>query len=202
MSDSDTGDDGGIDKEALRKELREKYEQDERERESARRMSDLLLKGATMTSNHCGTCGDPLFEHDGTTFCPSCHGSPEAVSGADLEESSTTMDPQSAGEPPQPTEPERPPRRQSPVDEGQTDESSSAEHTRQPSSSRGHSEESIIGESGGQPASGTAGTAAHQSLQQALERFAQDAATADDPRYAKECLEAAREAAETLRALR
>ncbi len=33
-------------------------------------------QGATMTNSHCGTCGDPLFQQNGTTFCPSCHGTP------------------------------------------------------------------------------------------------------------------------------
>ncbi|ELY70442.1 hypothetical protein C488_18550, partial [Natrinema pellirubrum DSM 15624] len=74
-----------FDKEAEREKLREKYEQDQKEREATQRMSDLLLKGATMTNAHCGTCGDPLFQQNGTTFCPSCHGNPDAVEGTDLE---------------------------------------------------------------------------------------------------------------------
>jgi len=72
-----------FDKEAEREKLREKYEQDKEERKATQRMSDLLLKGATMTNAHCGTCGDPLFQHEGTTFCPSCHGNPDAVEGRD-----------------------------------------------------------------------------------------------------------------------
>lgn len=74
-----------FDKEAEREKLREKYERDAKEREATQRMSDLLLKGATMTNAHCGTCGDPLFQQNGTTFCPSCHGNPDAVEGTDLE---------------------------------------------------------------------------------------------------------------------
>ncbi|SEQ80205.1 Sjogren's syndrome/scleroderma autoantigen 1 family protein [Natrinema salaciae] len=74
-----------FDKEAEREKLREKYEQDKEERKATQRMSDLLLKGATMTNAHCGTCGDPLFQQNGTTFCPSCHGNPDAVEGTDLE---------------------------------------------------------------------------------------------------------------------
>ncbi|TMT80204.1 hypothetical protein E2L06_18210, partial [Haloterrigena sp. H1] len=74
-----------FDKEAEREKLREKYERDKEERKATQRMSDLLLKGATMTNTHCGTCGDPLFQMDGTTFCPSCHGNPDAVEGTDLE---------------------------------------------------------------------------------------------------------------------
>jgi uncharacterized Zn finger protein (UPF0148 family) len=35
-------------------------------------MSELLLKGATMTNAHCGECGDPIFRYDGEEFCPTC----------------------------------------------------------------------------------------------------------------------------------
>jgi uncharacterized Zn finger protein (UPF0148 family) len=61
-----------FDKEAERERLREKYERDKAKREATERMSDLLLKGATMTNAHCGECGDPVFRHDGQEFCPSC----------------------------------------------------------------------------------------------------------------------------------
>ena len=61
-----------FDKEAEREKLREKYENDRTDRESTERMSDLLLKGATMTNAHCGTCGDPIFRHEGQEFCPTC----------------------------------------------------------------------------------------------------------------------------------
>ncbi|WP_336001288.1 Sjogren's syndrome/scleroderma autoantigen 1 family protein [Halorientalis halophila] len=61
-----------FDKEAEREKLREKYADDQQDRESTERMSDLLLKGATMTNAHCGTCGDPIFRHEGQEFCPTC----------------------------------------------------------------------------------------------------------------------------------
>lgn len=61
-----------FDKEAEREKLREKYEQDEQDRENTRRMSELLLQGATMTGKHCGACGDPIFRYDGQEFCPTC----------------------------------------------------------------------------------------------------------------------------------
>ncbi|WP_136716916.1 Sjogren's syndrome/scleroderma autoantigen 1 family protein [Halorientalis salina] len=61
-----------FDKEAEREKLRAKYEDEEQDRESTERMSDLLLKGATMTNAHCGTCGDPIFRHEGQEFCPTC----------------------------------------------------------------------------------------------------------------------------------
>jgi len=61
-----------FDKEAERERLREKYERDEEKREVTERMSELLLKGATMTNAHCQDCGDPIFRYDGQEFCPTC----------------------------------------------------------------------------------------------------------------------------------
>lgn len=61
-----------FDKEAERQKLREKYERDKEKRKSTQRMSELLLKGATMTNRHCDECGDPIFRYDGQEFCPSC----------------------------------------------------------------------------------------------------------------------------------
>ncbi|MFB6184901.1 MAG: Sjogren's syndrome/scleroderma autoantigen 1 family protein [Haloarculaceae archaeon] len=61
-----------FDEEAERERLREQYERDKRKRQATERMSDLLLKGATMTNSHCGECGDPIFRHDGQEFCPTC----------------------------------------------------------------------------------------------------------------------------------
>ncbi|AQL42783.1 hypothetical protein BV210_08690 [Halorientalis sp. IM1011] len=69
-----------FDKEAEREKLREKYGRDEDDREATERMSDLLLKGATMTNAHCGTCGDPIFRYEGQEFCPTCQ---QVVSEAD-----------------------------------------------------------------------------------------------------------------------
>lgn len=61
-----------FDKEAEREKLREKYEEDQEKRETTEQMSELLLKGATMTNAHCGDCGDPIFRYDGQEFCPTC----------------------------------------------------------------------------------------------------------------------------------
>jgi len=71
-----------FDKEAERERLREKYERDQQKRQATQRMSDLLLKGATMTNRHCGVCGDPLFRYDGQEFCPAGHGNAEVPEGA------------------------------------------------------------------------------------------------------------------------
>ena len=61
-----------FDKEAEREKLREKYGEEEEQREATEQMSELLLKGATMTNAHCTDCGDPIFRYDGQEFCPTC----------------------------------------------------------------------------------------------------------------------------------
>ncbi|WP_254832550.1 Sjogren's syndrome/scleroderma autoantigen 1 family protein [Haloglomus salinum] len=61
-----------FDREAERKKLEEKYGKEEEDRERTERLSELLLKGATMTDIHCPECGDPIFRHEGRQFCPSC----------------------------------------------------------------------------------------------------------------------------------
>ncbi|RLM56785.1 hypothetical protein DVK02_09895 [Halobellus sp. Atlit-31R] len=73
-----------FDEEAERKRLREKYEQDEERRKETQQMSELLLKGATMTNRHCDECGAPIFRYQGQEFCPSCQrvaGSEQAQAG-------------------------------------------------------------------------------------------------------------------------
>ncbi|MFP8953443.1 Sjogren's syndrome/scleroderma autoantigen 1 family protein [Natrialbaceae archaeon A-arb3/5] len=216
-----------FDKEAEREKLREKYERDQAEREATQRMSDLLLKGATMTNSHCGTCGDPLFQENGTTFCPSCHGNPDAVEGTDLEaqpadEPAADSDqieadigrtparndaPAGSDARPQEQEPNAPDHEPAPDAEPTTSppdpqvpdpgrsarevpnrSSAETDHTSRPAPS--------------QPAVDGDVEAARDSLVRALEKFAGKAAETDDPRYATECLEAAREASETLETLR
>ena len=61
-----------FDKEAEREKLRERFEEEEADRKHTQQMSELLLKGATMTNAHCEECGDPVFRYDGQTFCPTC----------------------------------------------------------------------------------------------------------------------------------
>ncbi|WP_148413877.1 Sjogren's syndrome/scleroderma autoantigen 1 family protein [Haloferax sp. KTX1] len=72
-----------FDKEAERQRLREKYERDETKRRSTQRMSELLLKGATMTNKHCDNCGDPLFRYEDQVFCPTCQAGGGAAANAD-----------------------------------------------------------------------------------------------------------------------
>ena len=68
-----------FDAEAERKRLREKYEAEEESRKQTQQMSELLLKGATMTNRHCGECGSPIFQYEGQEFCPNC----QHATGAD-----------------------------------------------------------------------------------------------------------------------
>jgi uncharacterized Zn finger protein (UPF0148 family) len=247
-----------FDKEAEREKLREKYERDKAEREATQRMSDLLLKGATMTNSHCGTCGDPLFQQNGTTFCPSCHGNPDAVQGTELEaqpaedaapqdDADATTDEES--DRPQPeidgtwsetdengpeTAPERPGQGQtadtdpagdasarpssppsSSTADGEVRTQSQDDPPRDPESDRAqrdrhHDESRRPAEPSRRPidsrtraSSGTGDLEdARASLVVALEKFSREASETDDPRYARECLEAAREAGETLETLR
>jgi len=69
MSDTE---ESGFDKEAEKEKLRAQLEREEENRRSTEHMSELLLKGATMTNRHCDTCGDPLFRYEGQEFCPTC----------------------------------------------------------------------------------------------------------------------------------
>jgi len=91
-----------FDREAERERLREQFEADKRKREQSERMSELLLKGATMTNKHCDRCGDPVFRWDGQEFCPTCQGGPggEPADAADAtaDADATESQPTSAGE--------------------------------------------------------------------------------------------------------
>ncbi|AFO55668.1 Sjogren's syndrome/scleroderma autoantigen 1 family protein [Natrinema sp. J7-2] len=244
-----------FDKEAEREKLREKYEQDKEERKATQRMSDLLLKGATMTNAHCGTCGDPLFQDDGTTFCPSCHGTPDAVQGTDLEAQSAaegagdgtaaggsadrpdadaaapetddaaTTSADAASESGQPTAtdprdadrgretsaptPDRQPQPSSPARDDSPTQSrpDAASAARSASTPRPDDRRSDSDRNRPLPATGPSSAdgdldAARDALVRSLEKFAEAAAATDDPRYAADCLEAAREAGETLATLR
>ena len=84
-----------FDAEAERERLREKYEADEESRKRTQQMSELLLKGATMTNGHCGECGSPIFRYEGREFCPSC---PRTVgAGTDAADAADASEGQSAG---------------------------------------------------------------------------------------------------------
>jgi len=218
-----------FDKEAEREKLREKYERDRQDREATKRMSDLLLKGATMTNAHCDVCGDPLFQQNGTTFCPSCHGGPEGVEATAADEGGTdpaaTTDATATAEP-------------TPVDESSTDEAPAGADadttaTDDATADRESADDTDSSDRATRPARTPASRAddgreaarrpsredrpartrppsrvdgsdletTRSSLVTALEHFAGEAAATENPRYARECLEAAREAADALAAL-
>jgi uncharacterized Zn finger protein (UPF0148 family) len=88
-----------FDREAAREELREKFERDNEKRKTTQRMSELLLKGATMTNRHCDSCGDPIFRYQGQEFCPTCQnasvdGGPDSVQDdADAQVTSASAEP-------------------------------------------------------------------------------------------------------------
>lgn len=83
-----------FDREAERERLREQFERDKAKREQSERMSELLLKGATMTNKHCDNCGDPVFRHDGQEFCPTCQAAAvqQSESAADRRPADETPD--------------------------------------------------------------------------------------------------------------
>jgi len=202
-----------FDKEAEREKLRKKYARDEEKRAHTQRMSELLLQGATMTSSHCEQCGDPLFRHNGQTFCASC----QAENG----DQSTTTNAATTAE-------------NTPVDDPSTVEADDADTAAGDVAADGDTAASPAADgdtagtnttpsrnpttpnhahdaatpAGSNPVSNIADsaspadlTAARQSLERTVARFASRAESTDDPRRARELLAAAREAADTLDAL-
>jgi len=201
-----------FDKEAEREKLRKKYADDEDTRANTKRMSELLLKGATMTNQHCDTCGDPLFRHNGQTFCPTCQANSRQAAAQGDQPEQPTPDQSDDADQPQPTNaeltPEQPasntsqpnqPTPTQPATNGQptpADDQSATNTSRSPAtgSSEPTATQSVTADDSGL-------TDARQSLAATVTRFSKRATETDDPRRAKELLSAAREAAETLRAL-
>jgi len=230
MSDSDDG----FDEEAVREELREKYEDEREDREATARMSELLLQGATMTNDHCDRCGSPMFRQDGQMFCPNCqHAAQQAkadqatqgqsqgqaqgqeqaqgqgqVQGQGQQAASgRRADPGDARARP-PTgqdedhrpqgEPARGDGRQRQPDGERTDDQPNADAASRVSARDDPSRRDLPEHAPTADATGPAGDA----LESTIAALARRAASADDPRTAREYLEAAREAAEALAALR
>jgi len=214
MSDTDDG----FDEEAVREELRQKYEDEREDREATARMSELLLQGATMTNQHYDRCGTPVFRYDGESFCPNCQHEAEQAQTQEQADSAQRDAPaeQTAD---------------TPVDAPSTDEAARASQSDQPDAARTADRRAPPSKSGGQHAPETRnqqrsrdavtergqepqserpersrGTApsgeAADALESSISALARRAAAADDPRTAREYLEAAREAAEALAALR
>lgn len=192
-----------FDKEAEREKLREKLEKDEQKRQETQRMSELLLQGATMTNEHCGNCGDPLFRDGERTFCPTCGGTGDTD---DVDEGKREQ-------------PERQPERQSatgqPKGQSVTGQPTGQSVTEQPEpQQRQPTRAATTPQQAGpvddapstterepQPASTPEGDDPRAELQRAVTRSARKANAADDPRTATAWLEAATEAAEALAAL-
>ncbi|WP_101298041.1 Sjogren's syndrome/scleroderma autoantigen 1 family protein [Halegenticoccus soli] len=212
-----------FDKEAEREKLRKKFEKDREKRKSTQVMSELLLKGATMTNKHCDACGNPIFRQNGEEFCPICResgaeaarertASGASAEGADADAAEPADSTEAEANQAVASEPE-------PADAPGKREGESADASRGPGPSASEAHARVDGRSSGaevpaRPASATSASRsaeprgsddlseARAALIGALTRYAREAEAADDPRRAKELLSAAREAAETLAALR
>lgn len=193
-----------FDKEAERERLREQYEREQQRREATEHMSDLLLKGATMTDAHCEECGDPIFRYDGQEFCPTCQQTVQSEADQSTEDSAAASQTAETrvSDTAEPAAPEQSEASQSTLDSQQGGATSgrsrggSAQEraTSAPSPNRG-AQPPATDSPGGDLAE------AHESLVAALVTFSQQARSIDDPRLATDALEAAREAAEALAAL-
>lgn len=210
-----------FDAEAERERLREKYERDEERRKETQQMSELLLKGATMTNRHCNDCGSPIFRYDGQEFCPSCQrvtaesdaderadvdgqagqataneqSVPDGQAGrATPDEQTTTATQPAAADRSTPREQTMPGEQATPDERGGAPEGTAA----------GADADDVRAEPSTVSPAATSGSAtaadrgAREALLRALTRHAQLAEETDDPRRAKEHLSAAREAAEAL----
>ena len=224
-----------FDKEAEREKLREKYGEEDEKREATEQMSELLLKGATMTNAHCSDCGDPIFRYDGQEFCPTCQkpvAREESEAGEDNIEVADPSDDASvqfgaegeetseqangdatAGASTDQTDPETADHSGTPApstDQGAATDSAPPQRVPSADPHRGTpaagGSTAAAGGSGADTAGGE-GVAANLSaaeslLAETVHRYAQRAAESADPRRAREYLGAAREAAETLDAVR
>jgi uncharacterized Zn finger protein (UPF0148 family) len=205
-----------FDKEAERERLREKYEDEEQKREVTERMSELLLKGATMTNAHCQDCGDPIFRYDGQEFCATCQktvqretddgGEGEDAEGGedangDREELEVATPDETrvqfggdGAEAEAPAESPEVPDREPEADEQPAPEPPT--DVDQPRTAPS-GDASSAGQSGEAPLE-----AAHVTLEREVARLAKHAAATDDLGHERDLLAATREAAEALAAVR
>ncbi len=230
-----------FDEEAERERLREKYEQDQQDRQATEKMSELLLQGATMTNAHCSDCGDPVFRYEGQEFCATCEkaidrgdgagaadgeeedGDPGDASdaGAAGESGDGTVGTDGDGDVPddehiQVASPDETPvqfggsagaetaRPESPSQPDRTPDEPAPERVPSvdPSPAAGTGAGSPDSDAGRpEPRDGPL-PEARASLERTLGRLTRQAEAAEDPTQAREYLAAAREAAETLAALR
>jgi len=200
-----------FDKEAERERLREQYEREQAKREVSEKMSELLLQGATMTNAHCSECGDPIFRYEGQEFCATCEKAVDRAEDEAGEEATGEGEgADDSGEHIEVTAPSEEARVQFGGEDVGTDAADSAGETR-PADAPARDDPAGAERPGGsrsRQATGAAGGEvgavgdAHDALQRTLARFSEQAAATDDPREAEAYLAAAREAAETLAALR
>lgn len=189
-----------FDKEAEREKLREKYADEQADRESTQRMSDLLLQGATMTNSHCDACGDPIFRYEGQAFCPSCQAAEQEAGGNGQPDPRESPDPSETA--PESVADED---RLDPVDTGSQPSEirePEPEHEDEPEPERAVEPHEPVSEPRPEP-SAAAGdlSGARDELGRTIATLSRRAADSEDPRRAREFLEAAREAAETLSTL-
>ncbi|MCH7661850.1 MAG: hypothetical protein IH933_15165 [Euryarchaeota archaeon] len=192
-----------FDKEAEREKLREKYAKEEQDREATQRMSELLLQGATMTNSHCDRCGDPIFRYEGQEFCASCQAagggmaagngqSAPAESAASVERRESEAGRAVADD-----------ERADPVDtasQPSEEQESDAEATQSVETREPRAETRSVSAGESMPADGDL-AGAREELGRTISRLARRAGESNDPRRAREFLEAAGEAASTLERL-
>lgn len=202
-----------FDKEKEREKLREKYERDQQKREATQRMSELLLKGATMTNRHCDVCGDPIFRYEGQEFCPTCDtAGGEAAESEQAESEATgetagTAEATAAAESSQPSADGEAATSQPPATGTAAAPTADAVSEREPEQPPTTPEPPARAEqpARGEPSAGGRGAgdldAARASIRRTLTRHAEAAERAEDPRRARDHLAVVREAAEALAAL-
>ena len=178
----------GFDKEAEKEKLRAQLEREEENRRSTQHMSELLLKGATMTNKHCDTCGDPLFRYEGQEFCPSCtqEGTDEGTGGQ----------PEGTADSPTPEQREEPAPGVDQVSTAADDPRPSVTPERPAGDTDIHSAQSTPGPEAPEDVAG-----ARDALARKLAALAARAEATDDISQSRELLAAAREAAEALAAI-
>lgn len=204
-----------FDKEAEREKLREQFAEDEEDRENTERMSELLLKGATMTNKHCDECGDPVFRYRGQEFCPTCSAQAgaggvddqlAAASDRDAQQQASAGQQQAGASEQTPTDANGAP---AAANDGAVDHAASAPGQPDASHPQPHPQSQPQPQpqpQAQQPAGQSRPFAdlseARGSLSRTVTRFAAAAEEADDLARAREYLDAVEDAADALRAVR
>ncbi|WP_435319889.1 Sjogren's syndrome/scleroderma autoantigen 1 family protein [Haloarchaeobius sp. TZWSO28] len=192
-----------FDKEAEREKLRKKFAKEEEDRKTTQRMSELLLQGATMTNQHCDTCGDPIFRHKGQQFCPSCQAAgQEAQRQQQAQQQQQAQEAQNPAQDQQADTPDQPTPSQSVADVEAQGVSQSQSGDDFSSQVQGHTPARRPDRQASAPALAGEFGDAEASIAETIRYFSDAAANTDDPARARECLAAVKEAAQALSALR